>query len=83
MPNVGVRPNVISCNAAIKACAEAGQWQHALSILRGMSKAGLSPDAISYNTAISALGVAGQSEQASVFLLHFIGLVERGGGVLC
>lgn len=65
MPKVGVRPNVVSCNAAIKACGEAGQWQHALAILRGMPNAGLLPDAISYNSAIAALGIAGQNEQAS------------------
>lgn len=65
MPRAGVRPNVVSCNAAIKACGEAGQWQHALAILRGMPNAGVSPDAVTYNSAIAALGIAGQNEQAS------------------
>lgn len=69
MPRAGVRPNVVSCNAAIKACGEAGQWQHALAILRGMSNAGVSPDAVTYNSAIAALGIAGQNEQASPFVI--------------
>lgn len=65
MPKSGVRPNEVTCNAAIKACGDAGQWQHALSILRGMPNAGLSPTVITYNSAIAALGVAGKNEQVS------------------
>lgn len=76
MPKAGVRPNVVSCNAAIKACGDAGQWQHALAILRGMPNAGVSPNAVTYNSAIAALGIAGQNEQVQLSRFESTRIVE-------
>ena len=46
MPTKAVQPNVYSYNAAISACARAGEWQEALKLLSLMGEAGVQPNTI-------------------------------------
>ena len=43
----GLKPNVISCNAAMSACAKVGKWERAVELLEKMKERGLKPDVIS------------------------------------
>ena len=50
----GLKPDVISCSAAISACEKGGKWQSAVELLEEMRERGLKPDVISCSAAISA-----------------------------
>ena len=56
------RPNRKAINVAMRACAQMGRWEEALSLLRNMTSRGLAADEWSYNTAIHACAQAGESE---------------------
>ena len=42
----GLRPSVITCNAAITACGRGAQWERALDLLGGLPGRSLAPDLI-------------------------------------
>merc|ERR1712136_595237 len=65
----GLRPNVISCSAAITACEKSGQWERALCLFQEMLRQGLQPDIVSYSVTISACEKGGQWEH-TLELLH-------------
>ena len=54
MKTAGLKPNVITYNAAISACEKGGRADEALKLLAEMKTAGLEPDVITYNAVISA-----------------------------
>ena len=54
MPSHQLSPNVPTYSAVISACAQAGQWETALQLLRAIYDAQLAPDLIVYNAAIAA-----------------------------
>lgn len=68
MRSAGVKPDVISFNAAIAACARAGEWKPALSLLGQMRAAGAPPNVISFNAAITACERGRRSEEALTLL---------------
>ena len=45
--------SVVGYNAALSACARAGQWKPAIELLEQMEEMGL-PDTVSYGTVLSA-----------------------------
>ena len=45
MLNGGVSPGTRAYNIALKACAEAGEWDRAAALLRDMRACGVAPDA--------------------------------------
>ena len=51
----GVKPNVITYNAAISACEKGRQWERALELLRDMEGKGVEPDVITYNAVIEGI----------------------------
>lgn len=57
-----ITPDVYSMNSAISACARAGKWHQALSLLAKMEKegSGVRPDLFSYNGAINAVAKCGR-----------------------
>jgi pentatricopeptide repeat protein len=55
MESENVRPNTISYNAAIQACANGRAWQEALKLFRQMSVAGVKRNRITYNAVVRAL----------------------------
>eukprot|EP00903_Cladosiphon_okamuranus_P015642 g14444.t1 len=65
---VPLKPDSFLYNAAIEACAKAGQWEHALKLLEEISEIGLSPCVVSYNSAIAACAGADQWEKAVALL---------------
>jgi pentatricopeptide repeat protein len=69
MRDDGVKPNVISYNAAIDACGKGGQWQKAIELLHEMPQQGLVANLISYSSAVDACSDLGQWQQA-LELLH-------------
>ena len=62
--DVSTMLNVISCNAAISACEQSGQWSGALSVHKEMQDVGVMLNVISCYAAISACEKGGQWEQA-------------------
>ena len=64
MTAAGVRPDVISYNAAISACEKAGRCDDALSLLQKMREDGVQPNVISYSAAIQACAAAQQPDEA-------------------
>jgi pentatricopeptide repeat protein len=58
MKRHGVKPNLISYNAAMSACGKANRPEQALQLLQEMRRHSAEPDVISYNAAISAYSVA-------------------------
>ena len=64
MTAAGVRPDVISYNAAISACEKAGRCDDALSLLQKMREDGVQPDVYSYSGAIQACAAAQQPDEA-------------------
>ena len=59
-----MRPDVISFNAAIKACEVSHQAEQALGLLELMQMEGVKPDHITLNTLIDACGKAGDAAEA-------------------
>ena len=51
----GLKPDVITYNAAISACGKGSQWHEALELLAEMECRVLKPDDITYSAAISAV----------------------------
>ena len=47
--------------ASIIRCANAQEWQRALSLLNEMRTAGVAPDVITFNSALSALAKGGET----------------------
>lgn len=68
----GVRPNVRTFTTVISACATAGDWKQALSLLQKMEKEGVRANRFTYSAAISAMGKAGRWQHA-LALLHRMG----------
>ena len=64
MQTRGLKPDVITFNAAISACERGGQWEHALELLTEMQTQGVTPDVITFGSAISACEQGGQWERA-------------------
>lgn len=53
-----VQANIVTYNAAISACGNAGQWQHALATLQNAINDHLHPDAVSISACITGCGSA-------------------------
>ena len=73
MEAAGVRPGVVSLNAAILACARQAEGggdkaAQAVGLLRGMRGRGLTPNARSYNAALSACARVGDWRTAETLL---------------
>jgi len=65
IPDNGIKPDVISYKAVIKACEKGGQWEKTLELFGEMEENDISlPKVISYNAAISACEKGGQWEKA-------------------
>eukprot|EP00959_Pyramimonas_sp_CCMP1952_P301040 6298757-Pyramimonas_sp.AAC.1 len=68
MREAKLEPDVISYNVGISVCANGGQWQEALSMLRTMRLRKLDVNFMVYGTAASMCEQGGQGSQAlSVF----------------
>jgi len=68
MAGLGLRPNEITMNSVINACAQARDAPKALLLLGSMSGMGLQPDEITVNTVINACAKAGDAPKAIVLL---------------
>jgi len=66
--------SVVGYNAALSACAQAGQWRPAIELLERMEEAGL-PDAITYGTVLSACE---RGEQWDLILKYAEKMKEKG-----
>jgi pentatricopeptide repeat domain-containing protein 1 len=60
----GLKPDVISCSAGIRACKKGGGWGRALELLEEMREDGLMPHVTSCNAAISVCEKGGKWERA-------------------
>lgn len=60
----GIPVNEVCYNAAMLACGNAGAWQRALELLRGMRAAGVEPDISCYQVAIHVCGKCGRWEES-------------------
>ena len=58
------RPNVITYNSVITACAKGGKTQEALDMFKAMQNAGEKPDVITYSSVITACANGGMAEKA-------------------
>jgi pentatricopeptide repeat protein len=56
------KPDRRAFNVAMRACAQAGEWEEALAVLSNMTHRGVQPDQYSYNTAINACARAGEHQ---------------------
>jgi len=59
-----VLPDVIACNAAIKAYGEMGQYSKAMDLFDSMLDRDLTPDDVTFSTVIRACGQAGRWKEA-------------------
>lgn len=64
MTTLGMRPNVVSYNAGMAACARAGQWRKVHILLEKMQKFGIPPDDYTFSCLIAVCGKAGRWDQA-------------------
>ena len=69
MEDRGLKPGVITCNAAISACEKCGQWEKALELFNSMEGRGLKPGVITFSACIDALHTAAQFEEARFLML--------------
>jgi len=81
LKDAGIRPSLITYNAAISACGKAGRSEEALALIAELQQLGerdpsMRMDLFTYNAAISACGNAGQPDQA---LALFDELKQRAG----
>ena len=74
MPGAGIKPDVVSYNAAISACKKGGKWGKALALLEEMHGEGIEPNVITYSAAISACEKGGQWEKALSLLKEMRGV---------
>lgn len=68
MRQVGVRPDLLSYNATLSACAKGRKWREAVALLRRMPGGGVPPDRVSYELAVKVCGNCGQGELATTLL---------------
>ena len=68
----GLKPNVITYNAAISACEKGNKPHQALHLLQELQLRGLLPDVITYSAAISACKEGPKPQQA----LHLLQELE-------
>jgi pentatricopeptide repeat protein len=66
--------SVVGYNAALSACAQAGQWEPAIKLLERMEETGL-PDAVTYGTVLSACE---RGEQWDLILKYAETMQEKG-----
>lgn len=74
----GVTPNSFCLNAALDACAAAGEWKQCLALLERAKTSSLEVNEISYNICIAACG-AGKQWQKALGLLREIEAAGGGG----
>jgi pentatricopeptide repeat domain-containing protein 1 len=70
MRSSAVKPDVISFNTAIDACAKAGQWERALSLLVAMKSVGVTPNVRTFNCAIAACDKGNGQWERAMYLLN-------------
>ena len=63
--NSSVRPNIVTYNAAIRACAEGFNLEGAFELLRQLKEDGLEPTIVTYGTLMTACERVGDIEAAS------------------
>ena len=51
---LSLKKDLVSYNAALRACAKGAQWQHAVEVLRSLRASRLQGDSVTYRTAIGA-----------------------------
>ena len=64
----GVRPNVVTYNAAMRACGTAALWPVALSLFEDLRDDGIVPTVITYNAALAACERGAQWQEALLLL---------------
>eukprot|EP01134_Creolimax_fragrantissima_P006277 CFRG6277T1 len=64
MKKLEIRPDTVTYNSSISACAKGGHWERALELLKEMEIIGIPRNIRTYRTAISACEKAGQWDSA-------------------
>jgi len=64
-PNSSVRPNIVTYNAAIRACAEGFNLEGAFDLLRQLKEDGMEPTIVTYGSLMTACERVGDIEAAS------------------
>ena len=64
MQAAGVKPDAISYNSLITACAKGDRTEEALDVFEFMQAAEVEPDVFSYNSLITACAKGGKTEEA-------------------
>jgi pentatricopeptide repeat protein len=64
-PNSSVRPNIVTYNAAIRACAEGYNLEGAFDLLRQLKEDGMEPTIVTYGSLMTACERVGNIEAAS------------------
>jgi pentatricopeptide repeat protein len=74
MPRLGLKPDVITINAAGNACEKGGQWEKVIELLDSMQDRGLEPNAVTMRVAVEALHANAQYDRAMAVVDDFTSL---------
>jgi len=74
-PDVAILPNVVTYNAAAKACAEGWNPHGAFSLVKEMTYAGLEPNVVTFGTLMAACERIGKADEVA----RVFGIMEKLG----
>lgn len=63
----GIKPDQIAYGTVLSACATAGEWEKARSLLRDMRRAGLCPDVVAYRCEYSLVDNTQRAHNGVIF----------------